>query len=104
MTELNAKSPCCSPATENINNIKITINVSKCSGCGLCGELCPFGLPSKNNSGKYEIVKPELCTECSACQRNCPTQAIIMQERVGCGCLWDARKRLSGKKNSINCC
>ena len=70
----------------------------------LCGEICPFGLPAMNISGKYEIKIPEHCTECSACQRNCPTQAIVMQERKGCGCLWDARKRLNGKNNSVNCC
>ncbi|GAG85150.1 unnamed protein product, partial [marine sediment metagenome] len=62
-----------------------------------------FGLPKPNDNGKYEIKNPELCTECSACQRNCPTHAIIMQEHVGCGCLWDSRQRAKSKGNSCNC-
>ncbi|MFX1276863.1 MAG: 4Fe-4S binding protein [Promethearchaeota archaeon] len=104
MTELEKKPICCAPSAGKTINIRILIDSTKCTGCGLCGELCPFGLPIPTNNGKFEIKKPELCTECSACQRNCPAQAIIMQERVGCGCLWDARKRLNDKKNSCNCC
>ena len=52
---------------------------------------------------KYEIKHPELCTECSACFRNCPTQAIMMQEQKGCGCLWDARQRAKNP-GSNTCC
>ena len=104
MTELNASSSCCSPVKENKDNIRISIDLSKCTGCDLCGEICPFGLPRSNDSGKFEISEPDLCTECSACQRNCPAQAIIMQEQLGCGCLWDARKRLNNKDESCNCC
>ena len=45
----------------------------------------------------------EKCTECSACFRNCPTQAIMMQEQKGCGCLWDARQRAKGSQQN-SCC
>ncbi|MFX1589354.1 MAG: 4Fe-4S binding protein, partial [Promethearchaeota archaeon] len=79
------------------------IEPSRCTGCGLCGEICPFGLPASNSDGKFEISNPELCTECSACSRNCPTQAIIMQEIEGCGCLWNARARAKNEKKSCNC-
>ena len=102
MTELEAnQSSCCTPSTIQI--ARIFINASACTGCGLCGELCPFGLPLLNDSGKYEIKYPELCTECSACYRNCPTQAIMMQEQKGCGCLWDARQRAKNSQQN-SCC
>lgn len=101
MTETTLNS-CCTP--NEVENVRIFINTSKCSGCGLCGELCPFGLPKPNSAGKFEVKKPELCTECSACQRNCPTQAINMQEQKGCGCLWDAKQRLKNSDENCKCC
>ena len=67
MTELNTNSRCCSPFAINSNDLKIYIDSSKCSSCGLCGELCPFGLIGKNKYGKFEIIDPISCTECSAC-------------------------------------
>ena len=82
---------------------KISIESELCTGCGICAEICPFGIPQANDEGKFEILEPERCTECSACKRNCPAMAIVLQERKGCGCLWDARAR---KKNpeSNSCC
>ena len=89
--------------SEVMANSRIAIDGSICNGCGLCAEVCPFGLPQRNSEGKYYIPKPELCTECSACKRNCPTKAIIMFEVKGCGCLWDARGR-SKNPDSDSCC
>jgi len=77
----------------------IYIDIEKCIGCGLCSEICPFGLPKKALNGKFEIEQVELCVECSACQRNCPKDAIIMEEQKGCGCLWNVRNR-----KKANCC
>lgn len=82
---------------------KISINPDLCTGCGICGEVCPFGIPNPNNEGKYEMIEPERCTECSACKRNCPTMAIILQERKGCGCLWNARAVAKNPQNN-SCC
>lgn len=81
---------------------RIVIYETICNGCGLCGEVCPFGLPQPNDSGKYFISAPELCTECSACKRNCPTQAIMLNEQQGCGCLWDARGRAKNEKKGLS--
>ncbi|TXT65725.1 MAG: hypothetical protein BAJALOKI3v1_70027 [Promethearchaeota archaeon] len=107
MTKLEKNNSCCDSSSviegflKNLN-LKIAIDPSKCIGCGLCEEICPFGLLKEENDGTYNIGEPEKCTECSACERNCPTHAIIMQEQKGCGCLWDARKR--SKKNNNECC
>ena len=103
MTDTNLNS-CCDSGTITIELPRIFINSTLCNGCGLCTELCPFGLPKPIDSGKYEIIGPELCIECSACQRNCPTQAIMMQEQKGCGCLWDARQRLKNPQDDCKCC
>lgn len=95
--------------TQMISNLKeinlfpkIMIKQDLCTGCGLCGEVCPFGLPQENANGKYHVEEPERCIECSACKRNCPTFAISMKEQKGCGCLWDARQR--SKNDDGSCC
>ena len=51
------------------------INVQRCTGCGLCAELCPThavailgGLPV--------IVRPANCTFCEICESSCPERAI----------------------------
>ncbi|TFF89013.1 MAG: 4Fe-4S dicluster domain-containing protein [Promethearchaeota archaeon] len=108
MTELKKDNGCCDSGSVDgflkALDLRIIINPSKCIGCGLCEEICPFGLPQRQDDGKYSINNPKECTECSACQRNCPTQAIIMQEQQGCGCLWDARKRTKGGSKDNSCC
>jgi MinD superfamily P-loop ATPase len=83
--------------------LKIFIDPYKCSGCGICGEVCPFGLPQCDQIGKFTIERVDLCVGCSACQRNCPTHAIYLQEQKGCGCLWNvvSEKRNNGKNS---CC
>ena len=82
---------------------KISIDPDLCTGCGICGEICPFGIPRLNSEGKFEMYEPERCTECSACKRNCPTMAIILKERKGCGCLWNARAVAKAPQNN-SCC
>ena len=86
-----------------VPKVKIYIDFDKCIGCGICVEVCPFGLPTKMFNGKYKIDNPELCTECSACKRNCIVEAVFMEEKEGCGCLYDAKSRLSGNPGD-SCC
>ena len=88
---------------------KIFINPDLCINCGICGEICPFGLPKPNSAEKFEILEPELCTECSACKRNCPTMAIVLQEKKGWGCLWNARAvaknpKINDCSDNTSCC
>lgn len=100
MTEIDFKSL---NFAEIIKNLKIFIDRNICTACGLCEEICPFGLPQQDADGKYTIKDAHLCTECSACKRNCPVHAIVLQEQQGCGCLWDARGRAKNQNQSCNC-
>lgn len=82
----------------------IKINPILCIRCGLCTEVCPFGLPQRTPEGGYTIINPQKCIECSACFRNCPTQAILLKVKYGCGCLWNVKALESQKKqNSCDC-
>ncbi|HMF32853.1 MAG TPA: 4Fe-4S dicluster domain-containing protein [Candidatus Lokiarchaeia archaeon] len=89
------------PYQQRPQGVFIYIDPKKCTACGLCAEVCPFGLPEQAIDGKYQVYEVERCVECSACQRNCPAGAIQMQEIQGCGCLWDAAQR---KKGGSGCC
>ena len=83
---------------------RIRIDVATCIGCGTCAEVCPFGLPRETSDMVYEIADPERCTECSACQRNCPVDAVVMVEQQGCGCLWDVARRGKDTRPGKACC
>ncbi len=84
-------------------NLKIYVDFNRCTGCGICENVCPFGLPQKDFTGKYTIKQDE-CTSCSACKRNCPAEAVIMVEQQGCGCLWNVRSNEKNGKNMDSCC
>lgn len=103
---LNVKGSLLSPPNPQMLplNLPVFINQEKCIACGICAEVCPFGLPERTIENKYQIYDVERCTECSACQRNCPTGAIVMHEVEGCGCLWDAAQRSKDGNCSSNCC
>lgn len=91
---------------EMMGNRPIVINEIVCTGCGLCREICPFGLPEPVEGGKFRVIRFYECVECSACQRNCPVDAIVLVEREGCGCLWDIAQKVRDSKNKPNstCC
>ena len=60
---------------------KITIDLDKCNGDGICVDTCPvnvFKLDEK--TGKAKVVNTDECTECLACQENCPEEAITVDE------------------------
>ena len=62
-----------------------TLNLipAKCSGCGICTEVCPHGVFNIENS-KAVIVDKDICMECGACAKNCPMSAIAVNAGVGC--------------------
>ena len=56
---------------------KIALLEKKCTGCGHCRTVCPFGAID------FRDGKPELnaaCKVCGLCVKNCPEQALIRLE------------------------
>lgn len=58
-------------------------NADLCSGCGMCSVVCPHQVFAQNER-LAQLIRPQACMECGACQRNCPTNAIIVRSGVGC--------------------
>lgn len=109
MVEVKKTDSCCGTETLerilSILNIKIYIDSQKCTACGTCMEVCPFGLLQlSRETNKFEITKIEECTECAACKNNCPVGAIIMNEVKSCDCLWDIKKRRKKFGTKLNYC
>ena len=59
------------------------IRREKCTGCGLCAELCRFGAVKLLPDNQYR-VDPVACEGCGVCVRFCPAGAIAFPERL-CG-------------------
>ena len=65
------------------NTAQLKYDKQKCTGCGMCIEVCPHGVFKMVNK-KVEITDKDLCMECGACQKNCPFDAIDVRAGVGC--------------------
>jgi heterodisulfide reductase subunit A len=53
------------------------VDEHKCSGCGTCIEVCPFGAIRKNDRGFAEVVAA-VCKGCGGCGATCPESAITI--------------------------
>jgi MinD superfamily P-loop ATPase len=51
------------------------IDLSRCTGCGLCEERCPTCAVEVRNR-QAQIVRPADCTCCDVCDAYCPEGAI----------------------------
>lgn len=65
------------------NVVTLSYNQGKCTGCGMCVEVCPHGVFQMN--GTEALLKNiDLCMECGACKTNCAYDAIDVRSGVGC--------------------
>lgn len=51
------------------------INPARCSGCGVCVDLCPTHAVDLIG-GRAMITRPDDCTFCEVCESYCPEGAI----------------------------
>ncbi len=53
------------------------IDSSKCTGCGICDEICPGDVIHINEEGiRAEVRYPDECWICGSCRMECPEDAI----------------------------
>ncbi len=55
----------------------------KCTGCGICMEVCPHEVFVFKNK-KAAIRDRDSCMECGACVANCAFGALSVSKGVGC--------------------
>lgn len=66
---------------KNVSTLKL--DTGKCTGCGMCVNVCPHGV-FVVETGKARVTDRDLCMECGACSMNCPEKAIEVKSGVGC--------------------
>lgn len=62
-------------ATPETNSTLPLIDPERCTGCGLCQQLCPTNAVEVRGN-LATIVRPERCTFCEVCESYCPEGAI----------------------------
>ena len=50
------------------------IDSQKCTGCGICVDVCPLEAISLNDG--IAVIDEDTCTKCGLCVNECPTNAI----------------------------
>jgi NAD-dependent dihydropyrimidine dehydrogenase PreA subunit len=61
----------------------LTLNLEKCTGCGVCTQVCPHAV-LEMRKGKAAIASLDRCMECGACTQNCAFGALEVHAGVGC--------------------
>jgi len=73
------------PPSNGTIEMKIEIDLGKCTGCGTCHDICPcdpnvFEIRSDGGAKKSYVVHPEACLECRACEIQCTEAALKLTE------------------------
>ena len=66
---------------DHVRNGKVVIDEDKCTGCGMCADICPGDVREMvgKKGEKKACVRTKLiawCMACNACQAACPADAI----------------------------
>ncbi len=69
------------------------VDEAKCSGCGTCIQVCPYGALRKNDKGQAEVIVAA-CKGCGCCGATCPEGAITMTNYTDAQLLAEARAGL----------
>jgi NAD-dependent dihydropyrimidine dehydrogenase PreA subunit len=100
------------------NVVTLKLDEEKCTGCGMCLEVCPHKVLEMNRT-HVRIQNRDACMECGACSRNCPFNAISVQSGVGCAaavinsmlgrtggscCCLDESKETCSSDKKTTCC
>ena len=83
------------------NVATLNLTKEKCSGCGVCLDVCPHGVFNLEN-GEAVIVDKNFCMECGACAMNCPMSAVTVDANTGCATAIIFRW-ITGKKPASSC-
>ena len=77
-------------------------NRELCNHCKMCSIVCPHAVFAVVDR-EVQLVRPENCMECGACQLNCLTGAITVESGIGCASAL-MYAALTGKKETKTCC
>lgn len=81
------------------NVVSLSFDESKCTGCGMCAEVCPRNVFKVD--GVAEVINRNSCIECGACAKNCQFGVIKVCSGVGCAYAM-IKSKVTGKECS--CC
>lgn len=83
------------------NVVTLKLYEEKCTGCGMCLNVCPHSV-FEIRQGKCQIIAKDSCMECGACMINCPFAAIEVKSGTGCAYAIITGK-LTGSEPSCGC-
>lgn len=83
----------------------LAYDISKCTGCRRCVEVCPHGVFIMEN-GKARLIDKDACIECGACMKNCAFGALKVDAGVGCAAavLSSRKKKPENRCDESACC
>ncbi|MCJ7602062.1 MAG: 4Fe-4S binding protein, partial [Desulfobulbaceae bacterium] len=59
-------------------SITAVVNRAKCTGCGLCVEVCAYNAASLDENG-LAVVNTSMCKGCGNCVAGCRSDAVTLK-------------------------